>query len=112
MATVEFPVQGGGSVLVRVEDGLSAGVVTRGTTVTEAMEKADQSFGKALGTIQAVANGVLEQLGRMARCPEEVHLEFGLEFSASAGTALLVSGKGSAHLQVEMTWTAARESAA
>ena len=110
MTTVEFPADGGASVLVRVDVGMPAGVVTRGGTVSQAMEKADQSFGKALGTIQAVANSVLEQLTHMARRPEEVHLAFGLEFAASAGTALLVSGKGSAHLQVEMVWKADRSS--
>jgi len=76
------------------------------------VEKLEHSFGKALGTIQAVANGVLEQLSGMGRRPDEVHLEFGLEFTANAGTALLVAAGGAAHLLVEMTWKVGQSSAA
>ena len=35
-------------MLVRLDHGVSPGVVTWGTIVTRAMEKADQSFGKPL----------------------------------------------------------------
>lgn len=109
---VEFPVDGGGAVLVQVAPGAPAGVVTRGLGVAQGVEKIEHSFGQALGTIQAVANGVLEQLSGMGRRPDEVHLEFGLEFTANAGTALLVAAGGSAHLLVEMTWKTAPPPAA
>jgi hypothetical protein len=109
---VEFPVDGGGAVLVQVAPGVPAGVVTRGLGVAQGVEKIEHSFGQALGTIQAVANGVLEQLSGMGRRPDEVHLEFGLEFTANAGTALLVAAGGSAHLLVEMTWKTAPPPAA
>jgi Trypsin-co-occurring domain 1 len=104
VTTVEFDAGDGGSVLVQVTPVPPAGVVTRGIGGAQVVEKAGQSFGKALAAIEAVANGVQEQLSRVTRRPDEVHLEFGLEFTASAGTALLVSGGGSAHLKVEMTW--------
>ncbi len=112
VTVVEFPVDGGGGVLVQVAQGAPGGVVTRGMGVAQTVEKAEQSFGKALGTIQAVANGVLEQLSGMGRRPDEVHLEFGLELTASAGTAVLVAAGGAAHLLVEMTWKADSPSAA
>ncbi len=112
MTVVEFPVDGGGGVLVQVTQGAPSGVVTRGIGVTQTVEKVEQTFDKALGTIQAVANGVLEQLSGMGRRPDEVHLEFGLEFTANAGTALLVAAGGGAHLQVEMTWKAVPSPAA
>jgi hypothetical protein len=107
VTTVEFEAPGGGSILVQVTPGVPvapAGVVTRGMPGAQVVEKAEQSFGKALAAIETVANGVQEQLSRVTRRPDEVHLEFGLEFTASAGTALLVSGGGSAHLKIEMTW--------
>jgi hypothetical protein len=106
VAVVEFPVDGGGGVLVQVTQGVPGGVVTRGLGAAQTVERVEQTFGKALGTIQSVANGVLEQLSGMAHRPDEVHLEFGLEFTAGAGTAMLVAANGGAHLQVEMTWKA------
>lgn len=106
MAIVEFRTDGGGAVLVQVAGDVPEGVVTRGIGVTQAVEKVEHSFGKALGTIQAVANGVLEQLNGMGRCPDEVHIEFGLEFTATAGTAVLAAAGGNVHLSVSMTWQA------
>jgi len=105
VTVVEFPADGGG-VLVQVAQNVPAGVVTRGIGITQAVNKAEHSFDEALGMIQSVANGVLKQLGGMGRRPDEVHLEFGLEFTASAGTALLVAAGGAAHLLVQMTWKA------
>jgi hypothetical protein len=103
---VEFETEGAGVVLVQVAGDLPAGVVTRGIGVTQAVEKVERSFGKALGTIQAVANGVLEQLNGLGRRPDEVHIEFGLEFTATAGTAVLAAAGGNVHLNVSMTWQA------
>ena len=117
MTTVEFEAADGGSILVQVTPVAPlppAGIVTRGMPMpgAQVVEKAEQSFGKALAAIEAVANGVQEQLSRVTRRPDEVQLEFGLEFTANAGTALLVSGGGSAHLKIEMTWRTAADTAA
>jgi len=106
MTVVEFPAADGGPVLVQVTQTVPGDVVTRGIGITQAVNRVEHSFDDALGTIQAVANGVLRQLGGMGRRPDEVHLEFGLEFTANAGTALLVAAGGAAHLLVQMTWKA------
>ena len=106
MTVVEFPAADGGPVLVQVTQVVQSEVLTRGIGLTQAVNKVEHSFDDALGTIQAVANGVLRQLGGMGRRPDEVHLEFGLEFTANAGTALLVAAGGAAHLLVQMTWKA------
>lgn len=101
--TVEFPLQDGGEVLVRVQDTTAAGVPTRGGGVTERIERAERTFESALGTIQVVAQGVLTQLTQLTRSPDEIQVEFGLELSAKAG-AVLASAGTNAHLQVELTW--------
>ena len=98
---VEFPFDDSVGVLVQVEQGATA---TRGAGVVQAVEKVEQSFGHALGTIQSVANGVLEQLSAMGRRPDEIRVEFGLELTATAGRAVLVRAGGTAQLHVEMTW--------
>jgi hypothetical protein len=101
--TVEFPLEAGGEVLVRVQDPPAAGVVTRGGGVTERLERAEQTFEAALGTIQVVAQGVLAQLAELTRSPDEIRVEFGLELTAKAGAVLATAGT-SAHLQVGLTW--------
>jgi NTP-dependent ternary system trypsin peptidase co-occuring protein len=102
MALVEFPVQGGGGVLVSVSPEYNVGV-TRGLDFSAAVERAEQSFESALDTIRTVAEGVLTQVTELARHPNEVKVEFGLELSAKAG-AILAAASGTAHLRVELTW--------
>lgn len=107
MAIVEFPIDGGGAVLVQTTQGSGpAGVVTRGINVVPTVERAQQSFVKALDTIQAVSDSVLEQVNELRRRPDEIQVEFGLELSAQAGTALLAAAAGTAHLRVAITWKA------
>jgi hypothetical protein len=103
MTIVEFPDNGGGSVLVQVAEAGPGGVTTRGLHITQTVEKVEQSFGSALGAIQSVANGVLGQLSGMGRRPDEVSVAFALELTAQAGTAVLAAAGGSAHLQVQLT---------
>lgn len=104
METIAFPLDGGGEVLVRVDTVDSdGGVVTRGGGGAGRLERAVGTFEAALGTIRVVADGVLGQLGGLARSPDEVHVEFGLELSAKAGAILAVAGT-TAQLRVGLTW--------
>jgi hypothetical protein len=103
MALVEFPMQGGGGVLVNVAPEFADGVVTRGLDFSATVERAERSFESALDTIRTVAEGVLAQVTDLARHPNEVKVEFGLQLSAKAG-AVLAAASGTAHLRVELTW--------
>ena len=104
MDTVEFPLESGGHLLVRVEDAVGAGgVVTRGGPVAASLERAESTFEAALGTIEVVAQGVLAKLARLAQAPSEVHVEFGLELTARAGAILAAAGT-TAQLKVGLTW--------
>jgi hypothetical protein len=102
--TVEFPLESGGRLLVRVEDVDGRGtVVTRGGRMAAQVEKAEGTFEAALGTIEVVAQGVLAQLARLPRAPNEVRVDFGLELTARAG-AILVAAGTTAQLKVGLTW--------
>lgn len=103
MTTVEFPLEDGGVLLVRVDDGRTDGPVLRGGGGTAAWERAETTFEAALGTIDVVARGVLQQLAGLARTPDEVQVDFGLELNAKAGTFLAAAGTA-AHLKVSLTW--------
>lgn len=128
--TVVFPLDDGGELYVRVEDGTPVpsppggesdsgpvaaapgGVVTRGGRSSAAtLERAQRSFEAALGPIRTVAQGVLGQLSSLPRAPDEVRVEFGVELSAQAGAILAAAGS-TAHLKVGLTWKADRAEAA
>ncbi|MEV0712859.1 CU044_2847 family protein [Nocardia aurea] len=106
MSMVSFPVEGGGEVLVHVQSVPRYGeVVTRGgrEQTTEAVEKAERSFGSALTVIRVMADGVLGQLSALAAPPADVRVQFGLEFNAKAG-AIVASTGATAQLSVDLTW--------
>jgi hypothetical protein len=103
--TVEYPLEGGGHLLVRVDDagGVGSSVVTRGGRVEASLERAESTFEAALGTIEVVADGVLGKLAALAQAPSEVRVEFGLELTARAGAILAAAGT-TAQLTVGLTW--------
>ena len=104
MATVAFPLEGGGQVLVRVDQlDPYGGVVTRGGRAEEAVAEAGQTFESALSTIRDVADAVLHQLARLAVPPQEVRVEFGLELTAKAA-AVVASASATAQLHVALAW--------
>jgi hypothetical protein len=108
VAIIEFQAEGGGTVLVQATSASGAApVATRGGfNMAPSVERAQQSFARALDTIRTVSDSALEQIDTMSRRPDEMQVEFGLEFSAQAGTALLASANGTAHIQVTITWKA------
>ena len=112
MQTVQFPLEGGGYMLVRVDDlGLDVGggdIVTRGGGVSGRWEQAQDTFQAALDPIQVVAKGVLEKLAGLPRSPDEVHVEFGLELTAKAGAIVAAVGS-TAQLTVGLTWRRSSE---
>jgi len=103
VTTVEFPSEGGGVVLVQVDSREVGGPILRGGHGSGVMERAETTFEAALGTVRVVAQGVLAQLSGLARQPDEVHVEFGLELNAKAGAILAAAGT-SAQLTVGLTW--------
>jgi len=101
---VEFPLQGGGSVLVQVDDG-SAGEVTRGWGDRDmrVVEQARQSFEQAVSRVQPAVQGLLTQLRSLAETPEQIQVEFGLQLSAEVG-AFVAGASSTGNFKVSMTW--------
>jgi hypothetical protein len=100
---VEFPLQGGGSVLVQVDDG-HAGGVTRGWGDRErVVEHAQQSFEQAVSRVQPAIQGLLAQLRALAETPEQIEVEFGLQLSAEVG-AFVAGASTTGNFKVSMTW--------
>ncbi|MGI8859306.1 MAG: CU044_2847 family protein [Rubrobacteraceae bacterium] len=104
---VEFPSDGGGTIMVEVEDLAPAGQTRRGLYTSAVVERAQSSFEDALEKIQPISSGLIVRLREIGDSavepPDEVHVEFGLLLSAEAG-AVLAAASASANFKVTMMW--------
>ena len=107
---VEFPLEDGGSVLVQVEDGATAGgygggEVTRswGDREQRVVAQAQQSFEQAVGRVQPAVQALVRRLRSVAESPEEIKVDFGLELSAEVG-AFVTGASATGNFTVSMTW--------
>ena len=105
MPIVEYQTEDGATVLVKVADVGYGGVVTRGLGESAVVERAQRTFEHALRPIRTVSEGVLAELRAIPRHPDEVTVEFGLEFTANS-SAVLVGAAAGASVRVEMSWRA------
>jgi hypothetical protein len=106
---VEFPLDGGGSVLVEVDESpLGGGSVTRGGRgVGELTTSASETFQRAFARIQPAALAAVAQLRDVVDPPDEVELEFGIQLSAEFG-AVVAKTAGEANFRVRMRWSGDR----
>jgi Trypsin-co-occurring domain 1 len=107
---VEFPLEDGGSVLVQVEDGATAGgygggEVTRswGDRDQRVVAQAQQSFEQAVGRVQPAVQALVRRLRSVAESPEEIKVDFGIELSAEVG-AFVTGASATGNFTVSMTW--------
>jgi hypothetical protein len=100
---VEFPLEGGGSVVVEVaESELPEGPV-RAARPGEIAAKATQSFEAALAKVRPAAEGIIANLRSISVPPAEIEVEFSIKLSAGAG-AFIASAGGEAHYRVHLKW--------
>jgi len=109
---VEFPLEGGGSVRVEVEEPTPAGPVVRGRGGSvEAVTQAGQSFEQTLGGLAPMLAGLIERVRSTAGLTD-IEVEFGVKLSADANLIVARSG-GEANFRLTARWvrpsTAARE---
>jgi hypothetical protein len=100
---VEFPLEGGGTVVVGVADESFGGAVTRGLGRGEVVERAQQTFEQATDGVVPVARAILRKLQDVGEGLDEIHIEFGVELRLEVG-AIIASGSTGAHFTVGLTW--------
>jgi hypothetical protein len=100
---VEFPIQGGETILVEVTDARGDGRVTRGLHHEHLVEHTERTFDQAVGHVQPAASALIAKLKGIPDPPDEVNVEFGLELSAEAG-AFIASASTAANFKVSLTW--------
>jgi hypothetical protein len=103
---VGFDVEGGGSVLVELDDD-EPGIdrVARGDGL---VGKASTTLEAALGTIRPVVQALIVPLRELdlppVNRPTEVEVQFGVRLNAQVG-AVLAKTETEGHLQVTMRWS-------
>ena len=99
---VEFPLEGGGVVLVEVEEREEAGLQRVGR-LDEVVETSEKSFQAALGQIRPAVDALMETLGYLKSRPDEITAQFGIKLGAKAG-AFLASADAEAQFTVSLKW--------
>jgi hypothetical protein len=102
---VEFPLGGGGSVFVEVDDREGAAGYVRAGRPGDLAAKAEETFDAALGVVRTVATRLVGQVQEMgvALRPDEVEVQFGICFSAKVG-AVIAATEGEAQVTVTLRW--------
>ncbi len=98
---VMFPMEGGGSILIEVEDAKGLKPVSRGAG--RMVKEATENFEVALAGVRDVAKSLHGQLSAVENRPDIVNVEFGIKLSAKAGV-IIASGGGEANFKNGLTW--------
>jgi Trypsin-co-occurring domain 1 len=108
---VEFPLEDGGTVLVRVaDDSYAGGEPTRGLGGSlNIVDRAQDTFEDAVSRILPAAHSLLGRLRAGLESPDEIRVEFGVELTAQAG-AILAAASSSASFRVSVMWKRTSES--
>jgi len=102
---VEFPLSGGGSVFVEIDDREGSGGYVRAGRPGDLAGRAEETFDAALGVVRTVATRLVGQVQEMgvALRPDEVEVQFGICFSAKVG-AVIAATEGQAQVTVTLRW--------
>jgi hypothetical protein len=96
---VRFPLEGGGSVIVQVDEQRSGPVPS--ANPGEIATKAKMTFEQAAAQLRPIAKTLLEEVKDLG--PHDVEIELGISFSAEAGVVLAkTSVEG--NCKVTLTW--------
>jgi hypothetical protein len=102
---VEFPLAGGGSVFVEVDDREGTVGYVRAGRPGDLAGKAEETFDAALGVVGTVAKrlvGQVQEMGASLR-PDDVEVQFGISFSGKVGAVIAVT-EGEAQVKVTLRW--------
>jgi len=96
---VRFPLEGGGSVVVQVDERQSGPVPA--ASPGEFAAKAKITFEQAVSHLRPIAEAVIQQVKDLG--PQKVEIELGISFSAEAGVVLAkTAAEGSC--KVTLAW--------
>jgi hypothetical protein len=99
---VEYPLEGGGSILIEAADTKPVSGITRAKR-EGIPEKAIITFEEALDKIKPTAASIIGKFRDLNDKPDEVSVEFGLKLTTNANI-IVTSGGIEANFKVTLTW--------
>lgn len=102
---VEFPIDGGGMVLVATTGHHLDEPVFRGGSQRDLVTRSSQTIHAAIAQLKPAAQAVVDTFIDLPRRPDEMSVTFGVELTAAAG-AIIASTAASANFSVTISWKA------
>ena len=103
---VEFPVAGGGTVLVSAtHPAQSDGAIFRGGGPRDVVIRSAETLQAAIAQLKPAAQALVDTFIDLPRRPDEMSVTFGIELRAEAG-AIIASTTASANFAVTISWKA------
>lgn len=104
---VQFPVDGGGSLLVQASQAelpqeLELAALRPGEIAAKAKESLEHAFEQVKPGLEAVVGSL------RAMAPHEIEVEFGIVLSAESGV-VLAKGSADVHFSVKLSWKQSEE---
>lgn len=100
---ISFQLDGEDEVIIEVEDTRPGGMQRVSRSDERGVEQSGKKFMDALNHVRPAAEMVLESFQKL-NAPDEINLEFGMTFNATAG-AILTSVDSGANFKVSLKWT-------
>jgi hypothetical protein len=107
---VEFPLEGGGTVVVEADDrpGTPGGEEpTRGMRPAGVAERAGETFEAAFSRVRPTAEAIVNSMRGVGDSPDEIEVEFGVKVNAEAG-AVVAKAAGEANFTIKLRWIRGR----
>ncbi len=101
---IEFPLDGGGTFLVEVDELQQEGGLQRAGVAGEVIERAQQTFQNALERIKPAAAAIIAKIRELPDTPDELTVEFGIRLSAAAGV-VLTKAAAEGNYKIILKWT-------
>jgi hypothetical protein len=102
---VRFPIAGGESVIVEMDDDQLAGFAPAAVAPGEVAATATESFESAVDRLLPAVRAIGERMKQLA--PEELTVALGVKLTAEAGV-IVAKAAGEANFTVTLKWTAGR----
>ncbi len=98
---IEFRLESGGSVYVEAEEDAASGPRPAGRG-EQAIQKASETFETALEKVKPAARAVVQAFRELNE-PDEIGLEFGIQFK-SAANVFVLTGEANAAFKLSLKW--------
>lgn len=109
---VEFPLEGGGSIVIESADEpgrASTGFVRAGEDAKQAPTAAGQSFDASVEAVRRSADLLVSKLRGLSDVPDEMVVSFALQASGELGGLAVAKGGSDASFHVTLKWESERE---